>query len=123
MRPRHDKTHARDLSSLTQTRNCILIAVGPTADGIDGALDRCVALAYRSVLPIRIASLVLQPIFLKQRCVLQALHPHLSPAVADQRRIGWKTHQAEKEKGPLKPSLGKKRAAHVVGVVGVPIGG
>ena len=44
----------------------------------------------------------------------------LSPT---KRRIGREAHQAEKEKGPLKSSLGKKRAAHVVRVVSVPIVG
>src|SRR3984957_21118308 len=98
--PRPDETLARHLQSLEQTRNCILVAIGPTTDGINRALDRRVVLAYRSVLPIRIASLVLQPIVLEQRYVLQALQPHRSPAIADQRRIGRKAHQAEKEKGP-----------------------
>src|SRR5271154_3565517 len=121
--PWPDQTLAGHLQSLQKARDCILIAIGPTTDGIDRALDRCVILAYRSVLPIRITSLVLQPIFLEQRYVLQALQPHRSPAIADQRRIGRKAHQAEKEKGPLKSSGGEKRAAHVVRVVGVPIVG
>jgi hypothetical protein len=108
---------------LEKARDCILITIGPTTDGVYWALDRCVVLAYRSVLPIRIASLVLQRIFLEQRYVLKALQPHRSPAIADQRRIGRKAHQAEKEKGPLKASGGKKRAAHVVRVIGVPIVG
>src|SRR5271155_2417416 len=34
-----------------QTRDCILVSIGLTIDG--RALDRCVVLAYRSVLPIR----------------------------------------------------------------------
>src|SRR4029077_7567452 len=103
--------------------DCILVTIGPTTDGIDRAFDRCVVLAYRSVLPIPIASLVLQPIFLEQRYVLQALQPSRSPAIADKRRIWRKAHQAENEKSPLKSCLGKKRAAHVMRVVGVPIVG
>src|SRR5215831_3157523 len=75
------------------------------------------------MLPIRIASLVPQPIFLEQRYVLQALQPHSPPAIADERRIGRKAHQAEKEKGPFKCSGGEKRAAHVMRIVSVPIVG
>src|ERR1700751_4716142 len=108
--PWPDETLAGHLQSLEKTRDCVLITVGPTTDGIDRALDRCVVLAPRSVLPIRIASLVLKPIFLEQRHVLQALQPDRPPAIADQRWIGRKAHQAEKEKGPLKSSFGKKRA-------------
>src|SRR5580700_2343329 len=121
--PWPDETLAGHLQSLEKARDCILITIGPTTDGIDRALDRCVVLAYRSVLPIRIASLVLQPIFQEQRYVLQALQPHRPPPIADQRRIGRKAHQAEKEKGPLKSSGRKKRATHVVRVVSVPIVG
>src|SRR5262249_56574976 len=117
------ETLARDVESFKQTRDCILITIGPTADGIDRALNRRVVLTYRSMLPTRIASLVPQPIFLEQRYVLQALQPHSPPAIADERRIGRKTHQAEKEKGPFKCSGGEKRAAHVMRVVSVPIVG
>ena len=119
--PWPDETLAGHLQSLEKARDCILITIGPTADGIDRALDRRVVLAYRSVLPIPIASLVPQPIVLEQWYALQALQPHRSPAIADQRGIGRQAHQAEKEKGPLKSGGGKKRAAHVVRVVGVPI--
>src|SRR5947207_3133957 len=123
VRPWPDETLAGDLQSLKQTGDCILITIGPAADGVDRALDRRIVLAYRSELPVQIAALVLQPIFLKQRYVLQALQPRRSPAVADQRRIGRKAHQAEKEKGPLKCSGGEKRPAHIVRVLGVPIVG
>ena len=97
VRPRPDETLAGYLQSLEQARDCILITIGPTTDGIDRALDCCIVLAYRSVLPVGIASLVLQPIFLEQRYVLKALQPHRSPVIADQRRIGREAHQAEKE--------------------------
>src|ERR1700683_147071 len=121
VRPWPDKTLAGHFQSLEQARDCILIAIGPTTDGIDRALDRRVVLAYRSVLPIGIASLVLHPIILKQRYVLQALQPHRAPTIADQRWIGGKARQAEKEEGPLKARLRKKRATHVVRVVRVAI--
>src|SRR5262249_27778068 len=58
--PWPDETLAGDLQSLKQTRYCILITVGPTADGVDRALDRRIVLACRSMLPIQIAALVLQ---------------------------------------------------------------
>src|SRR5271154_1233502 len=93
--PWPDETLAGHLQSLEKARDCILITIGPTTDGIDRALDRCVVLAYRSVLPICVASLVLQPIFLEQRYVLEAPQPHRSPAIAGQRRIRRKAHQAE----------------------------
>ncbi len=123
VRPWSDETLAGYRQSLKQARNCILIAIGPTTDRINRALDRRVVFAYRSVLPICIAPLVVQPIFLEQRYVLQALQPHRSPAIADQLRIGWQTHQAKKEKGPLKCGGGKQRATHIVRVVCVPIVG
>ena len=71
--PWPDETLAGDVQPLKQTRDCILITIGPTADGVDRALDRRIVLAYLSMFPIQIAALVLQPIFLKQRYVLQAL--------------------------------------------------
>ncbi len=58
--PWPDETLAGHLQLLEQARDCILITIGPATDRIDRALDRCVVLAYRSVLPIRIASLVLE---------------------------------------------------------------
>src|SRR5579862_8420578 len=62
MCPWADETLTRYLESREQPRDRILITIRPTTDGIDRALDRCVVLAHRSVLPIRIAPLVLQPI-------------------------------------------------------------
>src|SRR5438445_7379306 len=57
--PRPDETLARYRQSFEQAWNCILIAIGPATDGVHRALDRLVILAYRSMLPIRIPSLVL----------------------------------------------------------------
>src|SRR6516225_2752511 len=54
--PRPDEALARHRQSLEKAWNCILIGIGPAADGIHGALDRRVILAYRSMLPIRIPS-------------------------------------------------------------------
>src|SRR5262245_58145442 len=48
MRPRPDETLARYRQSLEQSWNCILVGVGPTTDGVNGALDRFVILADRS---------------------------------------------------------------------------
>src|SRR5579863_4886532 len=73
VRPRPDETFARSGQSLKQAGNCILIAVGPAADRIDRALDRSVILAYRSMFPISVASLMLQPGFAEQRHVRQTL--------------------------------------------------
>src|SRR3954447_12268386 len=86
--PRSDQTLARYAQSLEQAWNCILVGIGPAADGIYGTLDRRVILADRSVLPIPIASLVPQPRFEERRHVLEALPPHRSPALADQHRVG-----------------------------------
>src|SRR5437764_10667158 len=71
--PRPDETLAGHLQSLKKARNCILITIGPTTHGINRALDRGVVFAYRSVLPVSVALLVLKPIFLEQWDVLQAL--------------------------------------------------
>src|SRR5215831_18632703 len=103
VRPRPDETLARYAQSLEQAWNCILVGIGPTADGVHGALDRGVILADRSVLPITITSLVLQPSFEEQRHVRQALQPRRPPAIADKNRVGRQAHRAEQERAPLKP--------------------
>src|SRR3954469_13175937 len=61
--PRSDQTLARYAQSFEQPWNCILVGIGPATDGVHGTLDRRVILADRSVLPIRIASLVPKPGF------------------------------------------------------------
>src|SRR6516165_8849389 len=99
--PRPDETLTRYAQSLEQAWNCILVSIGPAADGVHGALDRRVILAHRSMLPITITSLVLQPRFEKQRHVLEALEPHRPPAIADQNRVGWQAHGAEQKRAPL----------------------
>src|SRR5215471_13559829 len=45
VRPWPDETLARYVQSLEQAWNCILIGIGPAADGVHGALDRRVILA------------------------------------------------------------------------------
>src|SRR4051812_22857416 len=72
MGPRPDETLARYCQSLEKAWNCILIGIGPAPDGVQRALNRLVILAYRSMLPISITSLVLQPKFEEQRHVPQA---------------------------------------------------
>src|SRR5262249_24154418 len=119
MRPRSDETLARYRQSLEQAGNCIGIGIGPAANGVHRALDRLVILAYRSMLPISITSLVLQPKFEEQRHIGETLQPR-PPAIADKYWIGWETHRAEKERGPLR-SGGKKRAAHVVRIVSISV--
>src|SRR5262249_27662579 len=118
-----DETLARYAQPLKQAWDCILIGIGPAADGIYRALDRRVILADRSVLPIGVTSLVLQPKFEEQRHVLEALQPHRPPAIADQHRVGREAHGAEKERAPLKSVGRKKRAAHVMHIVGIPVVG
>src|SRR5215813_14358213 len=61
--PRPDETLARYAQPLEQAWNCIRVGIGPAADGVHGALDGPVILAHRSMLPIRITWLVLQPKF------------------------------------------------------------
>src|SRR6266545_7794873 len=68
--PRPDETLARYAQPLEQARNFIRVGIGPAADGVHGTLDRRVILADRSVLPIGVTSLVLQPKFEEQRHVL-----------------------------------------------------
>src|SRR5215831_11435757 len=86
MGPGPDEALARYGQSLEKAGNCILVGIGPAADGVHGTLDRRVILAYRSVLPISIMSLVLQPKFQEQRYVRQALQPHRPPGIAPQGR-------------------------------------
>src|SRR5262245_64863248 len=93
--PWPDETLARYAQPLEQTWNCIRVGIGPAADGVHGASDRRVILADRSVLPIRIAPLVLQPKFEEQRHVRQALQPNRPPAIRDERRVGREAHRAE----------------------------
>src|SRR5262249_7534127 len=92
MCPRPDETLAGYEQSLEKAWNCIRIGIGPTSDRVHRTLDRRVILAYRSMLPIRIASLVLQPKFEEQRHVRQSLQPHRAPAIADEYRVGWQAH-------------------------------
>src|SRR5215813_14677484 len=108
VRPRPDETLARYAQPLEQAWNCILVGIGPAADGVYGALDRRVILADRSALPIRVTSLVLQPKLEEQRHVLEALQPHRPPAIADECRVGREAHRAEKERAPLE-SVGRKK--------------
>ena len=81
MRPRADQALARHAQSLEQARDGVGIAVGPAADGVDGALDRGVVLAHRAVPPVGVAPLVAQPELEEQRHVLQPLAA-TSPASA-----------------------------------------
>src|SRR6266511_1371667 len=90
--PRPDEALARHRQSLKKAWNCILIGIGPTADGVHRALDRRGILAYRPMLPISITSLVLQPKFEEQPHVLQALQPHRAPAIADKYWVGREAH-------------------------------
>src|SRR5262245_29491427 len=92
MRPRSDETLARHRQSLEQAWNCIGIGIGPATDGVHRTLDRLVILAYRSMLPISITSLVLQPKLEEQRHVRQALQPRRPPAIADKYWIGRQAH-------------------------------
>src|SRR5438132_10189248 len=94
--PRPDETLARCGQSLKKAWNCILIGIGPAADGVHRALDRRVILANRPMLPISITSLVLQPKFAEQRHVRHALQPHSPPALADKYWVGREAH------GPVK---------------------
>src|SRR5205807_6553279 len=95
--PRPNEALARYRQTLQEAWNCVLIAIGPTTDGVHRTLDRLVILAYRPMLPIRITSLVLQPKFGEQRYVLQALQPHRPPAIPDKYCVGRQAQRAEKE--------------------------
>src|SRR5262249_8960243 len=97
MRPGSDESFARDFQSLEQARNGVLISVGPTADGVYRTLDRVIILAYRSVPPITVAPLMLQPMFEKRRGVSQPPQPHRAPKIGDENRVGRKAHGAKKE--------------------------
>src|SRR5262245_12103801 len=88
VRPRPDETLARCRQSIQETWNGTLVPTRPATDGVHRTLDRIVILAYRSMRPVRITSLVLQPRFEEQRYVLQALQPHRPPTIADKYWVG-----------------------------------
>ena len=69
-----------------QARHGVGIAVRPAADRVDRAVDRAVVLADRAVLPEVVAPLVLQPERRERHQVVEALAPHLAPALADDLR-------------------------------------
>jgi hypothetical protein len=75
MGPRPNETLAGDCQSLKKAWNCILRGIGPAPDGAHRALDRLVILADRSMLPISIAPLVLQPKFEGGQFLLARVHP------------------------------------------------
>src|SRR5579872_4698503 len=61
MCPRSDQTLAWHTEPLEKPRDRVLVAVGPSANSIDRALDRLVGFAHRPPLPVTVASLVFQP--------------------------------------------------------------
>jgi hypothetical protein len=122
MRPGSDEAFARHREMFEQTRDCVLVAVGPTADRVDRALDRGVVLAHRPPPPEVVAPLVAQPSFEEQRHMLEALQPHRAATIADQRRVGRVAHRGKEERRPVEPR-GQQSAAHVVHVVAVPVVG
>ena len=122
VRPRPDQPLLRAGEAGEQPRDGVGVAVGPAADGIDGAGDVGVVLAHRAVLPERVAALVLQPVVDQQRLVLQPLQPHLAPALADQRRVRRMRLQREHGRGPG-DVVDEHAAAHGVDVVGIAVVG
>src|SRR5467141_3789361 len=106
--PRHETGHG------------VGIAVAPAAQRKYRTLDGSEVLAHRSVLPIGIASLMLDPGLHPKAAVTQSGEPHLAPALTDDRRIWRAAVVGEHDRRPAQ-IVGQKAAAHVMDVVGVAV--
>ena len=122
VRPGADQALLRAAQAREQPRDRVGVAVRPAADRIHRALDGGEILAHRAVLPERVAPLMPQPVLDQERAVLEALEPHLPPALADQRRVRRARGIGEHHRRPGEV-IGQQAAAHVVDVVGVAVVG
>ena len=122
VRPGPDQPLARYVEPRQQAENGVAIAVGPAADGVHGAADAREVLADRAVLPVGIATLMLQPLGQPQAAVLEAFLPHVAPAVADEQRVRRTGIGIEHGRGP-REVVAEQTAAHVMNVVGVTVVG
>ncbi len=122
MRPRPDQPLARHGETGEETGDRVRIAIGPAADRVYRTDDLREILAYRGVLPERIASLMPQPVVDQERHVFKPLKPHRAPALANQRLVGRSRHVGEHRRRPAEIGI-EQRAAHEMDVVGVAVVG
>src|SRR5579859_1533128 len=100
MTPGADQALARHLQSFEQSGDSVGVAVRPTPNRVNRALDRRVVFAHRSVLPVAVAPLMLEPIDDPRADHIQSLAPQVAPTVAHKPRIGWPRRAAEHDKSP-----------------------
>ncbi len=117
-----DALHVRALEIFHQAEYGGGVAVGPAADGEDGAGELAVILADRAMLPEGVAPLMLQPEGGEGLQDLQPLEPALLPVGADHGGIGRHAGDGEEGAAPIHV-VGQQAAAHVVDVVGVAVDG
>ncbi len=120
VRPWPDQPFFRPRQILEQPEHRIRIAVGPTANRIDGTSDGAPVLTDRAVAVEGVAPLMAQPLLDPEPASLEAIHPQLPPALADQDRIGRGRVQGEHRRTPGK-LVEEEAAAHEMDVVGITI--
>ena len=120
--PGSDQPFARARQTLQQPKDGVGIAIGPAADRVDRDLDIFVAFAHRAVAVEIIAPLMAEPVKHPQPVVVEALTPHVAPALADDFRIRRRLRDGE---GGCAPSqlIGQNRTAHEMDVVCVAVVG
>src|SRR5262249_59875040 len=83
MPPLADQPPPRGRESAQEPRDRVRVGVEPPAHREDGAPDRVVVLAHRSLLPEVVAPLVAEPGVNPEPAAAETLEPHVAPARAD----------------------------------------
>ena len=118
--PRPDHGFFRALEIFHQARYGILVRIAPTAHGVDRRLDRRIILTHRTMAPVVVARLVLQPGLGQQRHGVQTLLPQAFPAIADQQWIGHRCAEVEHGRRPAEV-LHQQVATLVMDVIGITV--
>ena len=116
MRPWSDDGLARGAQPLHQARHGIRIGIVPAADHQGWRLDGGEVFAHRTVFPIGVAMRMLQPVDGEEGLVLEPLHPHLAPLVANDGGV-WRTRRIGQHGGGPAQHLVEHRAALIMDVI------
>ena len=122
VRPGSDDGLARHPQPLHQARHGVGIGVVPAAHHQGGGLDGGEILTDRAMLPVGVAVRMLEPGNDQEGLILEPLHPHRAPAVADDRGVGGPRGIGEHGCGPAH-HLVQHRAALIVHVVFIAVVG
>src|SRR5438876_538947 len=87
--PRADQALADPWMVLDEAKDRVAVAVGPSSHHEDRASDRSVVLADRALLPVVIATLVLEPLVCERNGVPEPIQPDRPPSLADDLRVRW----------------------------------